>query len=472
MKPQTFTSRLDQVLVIEPFWIGLLFPFVIFPHALLPARFHPFVVGALFLFWPIRWGLGVYAHKHRHEQQGRRWKAVDFFLPLQSPASLSILLLLIWTPVNLWASANPENSWITLGYLSYGIAAYVACINSRFLRQWPEALAAVFFTLGMALAVAAPFITNWKAQFRLFYVDLYQLSEFVSGRLPETVHANVLASGLILVFPVACAIALAPRAQSSSEAPTHQPQHISATLQGVPPWMRGAAVLCTLLLLSVIVFTQGRSAYLAVAVSLATIVMLRWPKSTYLLLPIAALIVLAGIQSDLFSTVLERSSSDLLGGWDGRVNIWQNSYRAIQDFAFTGIGIGEFATVMPLLYPIRYDITSYPHAHNLALQIGLDQGIPGLVAYLATLISTISILVEDARHRNRTLGWSIGIGLLSALAAMLVDGLFSTANWGLKLGFLPWIILALAVLLHRQVMDSTESYTTSEIRTAKKRSSV
>ena len=74
---------------------------------------------------------------------------------------------------------------------------------------------------------------------------------------------------------------------------------------------------------------------------------------------------------------------------------------ALQDFVFTGIGIGNFNLVIPQLYPYitippGVDI---PHAHNLLLQIGLDLGLPGLIAYLGLLINVFVMLVALLRRR-------------------------------------------------------------------------
>ncbi len=56
----------------------------------------------------------------------------------------------------------------------------------------------------------------------------------------------------------------------------------------------------------------------------------------------------------------------------------------LQDFPFTGIGMGTFTQVADRLYPFfLYAPGTVEHAHNLFLQVGVDLGLPGLIAWLA-----------------------------------------------------------------------------------------
>jgi putative inorganic carbon (HCO3(-)) transporter len=96
---------------------------------------------------------------------------------------------------------------------------------------------------------------------------------------------------------------------------------------------------------------------------------------------------------------------------------------AIQDFPFTGTGLGTFRRVAPLLYPLfligsELDIG---HAHNVFLQVALDLGLLGLVAYLALIISAIWIGWRLARSRSEW-GW-LGLGIVGALVAFHIYGL-------------------------------------------------
>ena len=77
-----------------------------------------------------------------------------------------------------------------------------------------------------------------------------------------------------------------------------------------------------------------------------------------------------------------------LGGADQRLEIWSRALYMLQDFPFTGIGMGAFRQVANLLYPffLAGPDAEIPHAHNIFLQVGVDLGLPGLIAWLALLI--------------------------------------------------------------------------------------
>jgi putative inorganic carbon (HCO3(-)) transporter len=122
----------------------------------------------------------------------------------------------------------------------------------------------------------------------------------------------------------------------------------------------------------------------------------------------------------------------------------------IQDFPFTGIGMGAFGDLADAAYPFfQFLPGSLSHAHNLFLQIAVDLGIPGLVAWLATLI-----LVCAAAWRVYRVGsikrdrWTAGLGagLLCSQVALIIHGLTDAITWGMvRPAPLTWVVWGLAV---------------------------
>ncbi len=68
-----------------------------------------------------------------------------------------------------------------------------------------------------------------------------------------------------------------------------------------------------------------------------------------------------------------------------RVNIWRAACEMLEDFGFTGIGIGESAWFR--VYPMYayMGVETAPHSHNLFLQIWLETGICGLTVFILIL---------------------------------------------------------------------------------------
>ena len=423
------STLLSKILWLEPIWLVLLGPVVLLPGLLGSPGLHVAAVMLLCLFWPVRWVAWLRTRPYPAGRSIRR-----LLYPLQSPASLSLLLIVAWLPINLWAAVDRATAWRALGYLLYGIALYVALINWQPSRRRPTIIALALAAMTIGLVLVAPFLVQLKLQFRLFYLPLYdQLIQRQIVRT-ETIHANVLAGALILIAPLFVAVAIAPRRSDSP---------------GISVWLRVLTAAGSALILGVVILTQSRGAYLAAAAALATLVLLRWPRLLWVAAPLglAALFLLS--RADLRDVFDVLSRDGTLGGWEGRLDIWRNSVQAVRDFSFTGIGIGTFTTILPLLYPLQFSVESYPHAHNHYLQIGLDLGVPGLIAYIACILNVYVMAgaLYRRRHELPPMAAALAIGSIGSLVAMFVHGLLDAVLWGTKLAFLPWILFALIATL-------------------------
>jgi len=82
------------------------------------------------------------------------------------------------------------------------------------------------------------------------------------------------------------------------------------------------------------------------------------------------------------------------------------------------------------------------------LQVGVDLGMPGLIAYLALLINLFAMLIVTLRSLpSHTWQRNAAIGATGSLVAMLVHGLLDAVTWGTKLAFISWLLFALITLL-------------------------
>jgi putative inorganic carbon (HCO3(-)) transporter len=184
----------------------------------------------------------------------------------------------------------------------------------------------------------------------------------------------------------------------------------------------------------ILILTQSRGALIALGVILILLIALRW-KWGWIIMPISfaavgGMIALWG--ADKFLEVL--SSGVSLQGLLGRLEVWSRAIYMIQDFPFTGVGLGLFGDVADTLYPFFLNAPgSVPHAHNLFLQIAVDVGIPGLIAWLAILFMML-ILSWKLHRLGRLRGdnWSVGLGagLFSSQLALIIHGLLDSVTWG------------------------------------------
>jgi putative inorganic carbon (HCO3(-)) transporter len=151
-----------------------------------------------------------------------------------------------------------------------------------------------------------------------------------------------------------------------------------------------------------------------------------------------------------------RSADSELGtvfnpGLSDRVEIWSRAVYGIQDFAFTGMGLGAFRFVMPVLYPL---FTVSPevdlgHAHNEWLQAAVDLGLIGLIAFVALQgLSAVLAYLAFRRPLPAELRWLMA-GVLAGLVAHGVFGLTDAVALGAKPGIFFWLLLALTAAVQR-----------------------
>ena len=398
---------------LEPFWVLAVAPILLLPGRFLPSGFEGVLVSwqlyALLILgvgWPIR--RIAYGHFTR-----------------RTPLTIPIGLLLLWLPVNYWAAADKTLALDAVGYLLFGIALYFAFINWPPAEKRPQLIAWFILTMGFGLALTAPFLSNLglSSLYRLPGISPYlkQLADMTPGNINE----NRMAGALVVILPLYVAVAF------------HKQQRFWLRLL----WGSGA-----LLILGLLILSQSRAALFAAVVGLAVLLILRWPRFLYLtpLVLLAAGIGLYQFDPDL---LLASQNQNIVGGWDSRLELWSRGIYAITDFAFTGLGIGNFQRVIPILYPLFLvsPDTVVEHVHNLFLQVGLDLGFPGLIAYLALFINVFLFLWLILRTKERTLSWLLAAGVAAGLLSMFVQGIVDAPLWGSKPAFIPWLLVALAV---------------------------
>ena len=421
------------IIWLEPLAILLLGIPILLPGRFVEITWHPLLLAALLLIRPFGW-ICTLLVRNKKSLVTESVTTSHYKLITLHPLNVSICLILIWIGIGLWASADRTQSWIVAGYLLFGTALFSTLLNWPPIKATPSYSAIFLLLVGVCLAIISPPLVAWKPDFRLFYLPLYGKLTALPFDFGETIHANVLAGVLVLILPLLLALT----------------------------WQKKHQILLIFLfsfVLALLVLTQSRGGYLAIAIALPFVVLLRWPRLLYGLVPGSIIAALFIRQMGLHFLLDQLSQDGSLGGWAGRLDIWRNSLQAISDFAFTGIGLGTFTMVMSLLYPLQVSVEGYPHAHNLFFQIGLDLGLPGLIAYLALLINLFVMVMSTLRNPHLLpLHRILTIGATGSLVGMIVHGLLDAVTWGTKLAFVPWLLFALItqLFLYTQVNRSAD----------------
>ena len=377
-------------------------------------RFLPVAVGVAVAFWPVRW-----------LAYGR--------ISVRTPVDWSIALLLLTIPVTLWATALPETTLPQVYRLLTGIALYYAIANwASTTRRLYWIIAGLILT-GLALAAIAPFSVIWPTgKLPFLPVGLFERFRML---VSDSVHPNVLAGNLVILMPFALAATLfgLPRASW---------RHKSWLVQ-----LFGGLVFLAMLV--VLILTQSRGAWLGFGMFVMLMALLRWRRGWIIVMlgAIAAGVAIYVVGLKPLLEMLVASSS--INTLDGRQEIWSRAIYMIQDFPYTGIGMGTFGNVADLLYPFSLTASGpIPHAHNLFLQVAVDLGIPGLIGWLASFGLVIVAAWQIYRYgRKNEKAWAAGLGaaLLCSQFALVVHGMIDSVVWGMvKPAPLVWAIWGLA----------------------------
>jgi putative inorganic carbon (HCO3(-)) transporter len=204
----------------------------------------------------------------------------------------------------------------------------------------------------------------------------------------------------------------------------------------------------------VLILTLSRGSWVALAVVTLGMGMLRWRRGWALAL-LAALLLGFWIQAAGAAKIAGiLASSNTLGTVEGRLEVWSRAIYMIQDFPFSGIGMGAFGDLADILYPFfSFPAGSVPHAHNLLLQVAVDLGIPGLIAWLAVFIlASASAWLAYRQGVARHEGWlaGLGAGLVCSQAALVVHGMTDAVTWGMvRPAPLAWVLWGMAFSLWR-----------------------
>ena len=375
-------------------------------------------LAAIPLLWTLRW------------TQHRR-------LTVRTPVDIPLLVILVMLLVTFYATAVFSLTWVALCQIIAGIALFYALVNR--LRSGKDLLTSGkgLVLVGAGLAILAPLSTNWGTD-KVF--SLPQVYGHLLMFFPETMHPNVLAGALVMVIPISLALLLY----------TPSPE------QAWMAWLRRKGWIALALggMVVILTLTQSRGAYLALLVALFVVCLPRL-RRLLALTPLAVKAYFLALYSRGSGPIMDLIlTTGALGGWEGRREVWSRAIYMIQDFPYTGIGLGTFSRVAPVMYPyfLLGPDAEVPHAHNLFLQVAVDLGIPGLLASLALFFASIVMAWQGYRRfrltDERALA-GVALGLLGSLAAIFVHGMLDSVSWGAKPAIIFWVVMALCVVTYR-----------------------
>jgi len=344
----------------------------------------------------------------------------------------------------------PRLQGILLGVAAFGVL--LSWLNSEQRLSRATAGLVVLVLLVSALGLVADWPNGGKG---LALNAVYSQLPHWPGAVPyledRGLNPNKLAAPLAMLVPSAAAAGLFSRRR----------------------WQRIAWRFAALALFGAVLLTQSRSAYLAVAAGVLLVLTVASRRFLLLLVPVLALAAwLVAWSVGPRELVGDWPTPPMLGGGAGsladgreaadyslssRVQVWTLARAMVDDFPLTGIGLGTFPDVAQSLYgpaysdvaPLFPDDAEVPHAHNLALQVALDLGVPGLGFF----VLLTACLGAAAR---RAIAWApspqtrgLAAGAAAGLLTYYVFGITDVIGPGEKPSILYWLLAATVVACAR-----------------------
>ena len=296
------------------------------------------------------------------------------------------------------------------------------------------ALGLLFSVVGLANGLRPSKVQAVHSLLTTFPLWIISLPEAQWGR----VSMNQLGGALLYVVPVGLSLALAP-ADGCSRI-------------GIRLTRRLMAAFAAVSLLSVLVLTQSRSAWVGLVAGAIAFGILRsaWARRTAILLTVVIAVgwlvwgraSLAPLLTQ--ALVVEKDPTMVRGAlkFAGRWGVWVDALTRIRTSPLVGCGFGTFRARLGTLSARSIYDAGLPHAHNVFLQVAYDAGLVGLLGYLSLVASAVRTAWRGHRD-GRGLPGATALGGLCALVASHVYGLTDVVALGAKPGVLFWGLLAL-----------------------------
>lgn len=368
------------------------------------------------------------------------------FIP-RTPLNIPLSLLLTMVAMSLFTTVDLTLSLVKVASLVLGVSLFWAVSRRMTTSSRVAGAIAAFLVVGAMLAVIALLGTQWETKFPVLDSITAQLPRAIRG-LPgaeEGFNPNAVAGCLVLVLPLHGALL--------ATGSYRQLFSLSGVGNFSHRWLAGIPVVTLVLTAGTFVLLQSRGAWLGLFG--ATVAFLLWHgRGTRFLVAggTAIVVVLTATVGpvDIVSSAINRSGPGMAGSASGRIELWSRAVDAIQDVPFTGMGMNGFRKVMPVLYPsaLATDL-DVPHVHNQLLQVALDVGLAGLVAYMALWLVAGLLLVQVYQRATNPVHRATACGLGAGLVAHAVFGVGDAIALGTKLGVLFWLTLGIIVGLHR-----------------------
>jgi len=372
-----------------------------------------------------------------------------------TPFSLPLLLFTLSAAVSLWAAYDPARAWAKAWLIVGALGLYWA-LSHQPTRQHLYLALSFWGVFGVVLTAYFFVTTDWSAH-TVKVPALVALGQAISAQLPHlTAHRispNVFGGMLAVTLPFYLPLILLPGTE---------------VLPLAPGWRRALRLFWSVALAVALLgwlVASSRGAWLALTGAGALWALWRalepWTRfgrrgrrrstrawSLRLTWMGGFLLLGAALAGFAVALILEGYLPGA-GALTNRLDLLRTSALLARDTPFTGIGLGMYEmhfSIYTLLIHVGYIVNS----HNLLLDLAIEQGVPGALAYAAAVAVAFVVglrLLRSAfvtRHAPQAHTWIIEaalVALLVGLAHGMVDDILYGSR-ALLLLFVPFGVLA------------------------------
>jgi len=209
--------------------------------------------------------------------------------------------------------------------------------------------------------------------------------------------------------------------------------YVAISGRGVSSRMRWVYVAIAIIALIGTLLTFSRGPILAAVASLVVLALLMGRRYWLpVIISIAAMGILAMTVPGISDRFRGGAVNDLNPDYEGgRLFIWNNSLKIIEDNPVFGVGQGNFYDVYKSM--LRPDIPEYrqlTHAHNDILNVAAIGGLPDLVFFLAMWAAVLSLFwrglrISDLSEMDRRLSMAAFLGSVMFFLTSMIEATFA-----------------------------------------------
>ncbi|MBW6473915.1 MAG: O-antigen ligase family protein [Anaerolineaceae bacterium] len=385
-----------------------------------------------------------------------------------TPMNLAFLVIAVQVLISLYATYDIAVSLQKVTGVIWGMAVFFALVRFGKKRIGIFVTTLIFILGSAGISVLGLLGIEWPTNKIIIFNSVYDQFPKISSLIPglsEGFHPNEVGGALTWIIPF-WMVVLGWLIMRFKKIRKHTSSILIILYILIGLFLLGLSSV-------VLLFSQSRSAYIGLALGLILLLLVVLPKKIkwgYIFLLIIGVGILTYyILNGQFVTYVNQLFPDSgmasmafsMNTLSGRVEIWSRAIYAVQDFAFTGMGMNTFRHIVNVLYPLQTISADVPvkdigHAHNLFLQTALDLGIPGLIGFIGMYMTSFWMTLESLRRLNKSFNrnpitnaltkeifYVILVGFLGGQIAHLGFSMTDAISFGAKPGILFWVMQAI-----------------------------